>query len=150
MGYPVMMFATLVVALTLPAQLDPSARGRAPIDADYEAQPGDSCLLGSYSLKEESEGKRPRILPADCYSSLEKAREACAAIGDKGRVSAVPEAYRPKALTPVTVKECRTVALERAGKADTFDLVKVEVMRGEFEGREFWSFAWHAIRFKGD
>jgi hypothetical protein len=141
------MFAALLVSLCV-SQLDPSGQGRAPIDVDYVAQAGDLCLLGRYSLKVEGRGERSPIDGAECFSSAEKAREWLEAVGDRSRVGKGPESYRPRALTPITVKKCREVAIRRDGEMERSDIILFEVMAGEFEGREFWTAAWHAIRFK--
>lgn len=122
--------------------------GQAGADAAYKPKAGDRGVLGQLYRDEEAlDGGEEVILRAECFSSLEAAREAAEILFGDERSDAVdpmPDAYYPRAGTAVKVAGIQPLTyIGREGKTVRSRVIKVLVLEGEFKGKTLytrWSF----------
>ncbi len=125
-------------------------RERWRLDPDFTPHVGDLCYLGVANIDAESGGRLSPIYPARCFSSFDAASEYArrAPEAKKRRVSVAPDCYEPRAATPAIVREIRSVEVVRDGEEASVELIRVELIEGDFYGRLFWTAIGSAQRFK--
>jgi hypothetical protein len=118
------------------------------IDVDYVPKANDKALLGNWSF----ESPENMVERAWCYSSVEHARSAVVAMNEILRtdgLSEKPDAYMPRAGTPVVVKEIITVEVEMGRFRPKISFVKFRILEGEFKGKELLSAPRNIFRYVG-
>jgi len=149
------MISALLLAAVVAGQVGESRVARTPksphpaIDVSYVPHVNDRCRLGSW----DRESPENLISVAWCHSTLERARQYHDSCFEKEAdciVSDAPDGYLVRAGTPVIVKERHTLNVLKWGRPGEVGVVKVQILEGEFRGRELFAIWTMTFRYAGD
>jgi hypothetical protein len=144
-----MIFA-LLLAVAVAGQIADTPKGSGsavlfPIDTRYRPKVNDHATLGVHSSSAAS-----AIGTANCYSSAESVCRYAAFLergdAEDGNVSDEPEGYVVRAATRVVVKEMQVLkVLDK-----NYTVVKVEILDGEFKGKQLYASVFDVYRYIGE
>jgi hypothetical protein len=149
------MFTALLLAVAVAGQSadEPVAKKAKPshatIDAAYVPQANDRALLGTYDHR----APETEIGRTACYSSVENLRKSWEALDEEpedGGVSTSPDGYEVRACTPVFIKDRLTMTYTKDGEPKKLGVVRIEILDGEFKGKDLFAVRYDVFRFVGD